>query len=89
MLLECCRYKISLYICQTKTIQTMTTQQLSTRIDLRLTSYGHYRVTIQYRGKQYSCTTTNTMAVDRINSDEPDKSALLSLWNECKSANNL
>jgi len=67
----------------------MTTQQLSTRIDLRLSSYGHYRVTIQYRNKQYSCTTTNTMAVDRINSDEPDKSALLSLWNECKSANNL
>jgi hypothetical protein len=67
----------------------MTTQQLSTRIDLRLSSYGHYRVTIQYRNKQYSCTTTNTKAVDRINSDEPNKSALLSLWNECKSANNL
>jgi hypothetical protein len=73
----------------------MTTQQFYHRIDLRLSSYGHYRVTIQYRNKQYSCTTTNSMAVDRLNSDErmtfypTEKSALIALWNECKRANNL
>jgi len=67
----------------------MTTVELYKRIDLDLIYYGHYRVVIKYRGKQYSCISTNTKAVDRINSDEPDKSALLSLWNECKRANNL
>ena len=67
----------------------MTTVELYKRIDLALIYYGHYRVVIKYRGKQYSCISTNTKAVDRINSDEPERSALLSLWNECKSANNL
>jgi hypothetical protein len=73
----------------------MTTVELYKRIDLALIYYGHYRVVIKYRGKQYSCISTNTKAVDRINSDEKmkfyptEKSALIALWNECKRANNL
>jgi hypothetical protein len=75
----------------------MTTAQLSSRIDARTTtSYGHYKVTIQYRGKQYSCISTDSMAYDRY-MDEDAKGrgiysqldALKSFWNECKRKNNL
>lgn len=75
----------------------MTTAQLSQRIDARTTtSYGHYKVTIQYRGKQYSCISTDSMAYDRY-MDEDAKGrgiytqldALKSFWNECKRKNNL
>ena len=76
----------------------MTTQQLNERIDLTPKPYGHYRIRIMYRGTYYFCTSNNTMAVDRIHTDEryingayytTERRALLSLWNECKRANNL
>lgn len=73
----------------------MTTQELINRIDVRTTtSYGHYRITIQYRGKQYSCTTNNSLAIDKHDDEYASgiytqKSALLTLWNECKRKNNL
>jgi len=81
----------------TLTNNNMTTAQLSQRIDAsRTTSYGHYKVTIQYRGKQYSCISTDSMAYDRY-MDEDAKGrgiytqldALKSFWNECKRKNNL
>ena len=81
----------------TITNNNMTTAQLSQRIDARTTtSYGHYKVTIQYRGKQYSCISTDSMAYDRY-MDEDAKGrgiysqldALKSFWNECKRKNNL
>lgn len=72
----------------------MTTSELSQRIIAdRTSSYGHYKVTIQYRGKQYSCISTNSMAYDRYNDDDSQtgvqRDALKSLWNECKRKNNL
>lgn len=75
----------------------MTTAQLSQRIDARTTtSYGHYKVTIQYRGKQYSCISTDSMAYDRYMYKPLEKrgvytqrDALKSFWNECKRKNNL
>jgi hypothetical protein len=74
----------------------MTKAQLSSRIDARKTSsYGHYRVTIHYRGKEYSCISTDSMAYDRYLDDEAkrghytQKDALISFWNECKRKNNL
>jgi len=77
----------------------MTTQQLLERIDARkTTSYGHYRVTIQYRGKKYTCISNDSLAYDRHLDTEcwysrgklyTQKEALQTLWNECKRKNNL
>jgi CTP:phosphocholine cytidylyltransferase-like protein len=74
----------------------MTTAQLSQRIIAdRTHSYGHYKVTIEYRGKKYSCTTTDSMAYDRYNDEDAkrghytQRDALKCLWNECKRKNNL
>ena len=77
----------------------MTTQELNSKISFRFSGYGHFKVTIEYRGQEYTCTTTNTMAIDRINDDNDGRSyegfystkkqALLSLWEECKRANHL
>ena len=79
---------------QNITNKKMTTAQLSQRIIAdRTSSYGHYKITIQYRGKQYSCTTTDSMAYDRYNDEDAQRGvqidALKSLWNECKRKNNL
>ncbi len=75
----------------------MTTEQLKNRISTRFIGHGHFKITIQYRGKEYSSTTTNTMAIDRIGESvrtpkefyKTEKDALLSLYNECKRVNNL
>jgi hypothetical protein len=74
----------------------MTTQQLLERIDVRsTTSYGHWKVTIQYRGKKYSCISNDSLAYDRHLDEDSrgklytQKAALQTLWNECKRKNNL
>lgn len=75
----------------------MTTNQLKNRIRTYFAGHGHFKLTIEYRGKIYSCTTTNTMAIDRIGDEKrtpkdfftTEKEALLALWNECKRANDL
>ena len=58
---------------------------------------GHYKVTIIYRGKQYTCTTNNMPAVDDYNSDENErdgrylrrKRGAADLIAECKRKNNI
>lgn len=74
----------------------MKTSELQQRIDVRTTtSYGHYKVTIEYRGKQYSCITTDALAYDRYLDDDAKgklytaRTACLALWRECKRKNNL
>lgn len=75
----------------------MTTQQLKNRISTQFSGYGHFKVTINYRNKTYTCITTNTMAIDKIGDEQrtpkefytTEKEALLSLYNECKRANDL
>jgi hypothetical protein len=75
----------------------MTAQELSQRIVAdKTSSYGHYKVTIQYRGKEYTCITTNSEAYDRYNDEErkgnryySQLDALKDLWRECKRKNNL
>jgi hypothetical protein len=75
----------------------MTTSQLKDRINTQFAGHGHFKVTIDFRGKEYSCTTTDTMAIDRIGDDTIDKKrfyvsekqALTALWNECKRKNDL
>lgn len=73
--------------------------QLERTVTIFNAGYGHKKISIIYRGKEYKCTSTNTQASDRINSDKEGidnnsyyktkKQAYLSLYNECKQANNL
>lgn len=78
----------------------MKTEELRSRIDIQSCGYGSYKVTIEYRGKFYKCTSHNSLAYDRIRECEyvPDKAvkdfytykgALKSLWDECKRNNDL
>ena len=74
----------------------MTTKELEKRVKVLGTcGYGHKKILVTYRGKDYEFTTTNTLATDRI-SDKNDvplkyfsnfytyKQALESLWSEFK-----
>ena len=73
----------------------MTTKQLSERVYCGLTtSHGHYKVEITYRGKNYSCVTTNSLAYDYYKDEDASgfytqREALQSLWDECKRKNGL
>jgi hypothetical protein len=75
----------------------MNTTELLQRISCdRTSSYGHFRINIQYRGKKYSCITTNAPAYDYYDNEERKGSryysqldALKDLWRECKRQNNL
>lgn len=73
----------------------MTTAKLLNRIDVRKTiGYGSYKVTIEFRGKKYTCISNDSQAYDRHLDEESkggctQKDALKSFWNECKRKNNL
>lgn len=78
----------------------MNTQDLRDRITIQWKGYGTYRVTIEYRGKLYFCTSHNSLAYDRINNNDifdnrvssygyTYREALSALYNECKRANGL
>lgn len=79
----------------------MTTQELRERISIEWRGYGSYRITIDFRGKMYSCTSHNSLAYDRIKGYADEvldrvekcgytyKGALQSLYDECKRANGL
>ena len=76
-----------------------TLNQLQKNVSFFFSGYGHNKVTIKFRGKEYKCTSTNTRATDRIKDDNEGldrnsyyttkKEAYLSLYNEVKRANNL
>jgi hypothetical protein len=69
--------------------------QLIKNVSFCFSGYGHYKVIINYRGKEYKCTTTNMEAIDAAREGDnvkgrlTRKQAFLSLYNECKRANNL
>lgn len=78
----------------------MNTQELESRVSTQWVGYGTHEITIEYRGKKYTCRTHNTLATDRIRCNEEEKTnkvmgfytykgALMALWNECKRSNNL
>lgn len=78
----------------------MTTQELKNKTRItRAHLYGHYFVSIRYRGKVYGCITTNNLAWDRIvDSCLPNcanvggytlRGALMAIYRECKRKNNL
>ena len=74
----------------------MTTNELEKKVRIsRTTYYGHYKVTITFRTKEYSCTTTDSLAYDAIHEGEETKGyytykqALTAIYNECKRKNGL
>lgn len=78
----------------------MTTEELRRRITIQRKAFGTYEITIEYRGKFYSCTSHNSLAYDRIGyaADVPDRAvydfytyrgALQELYDECKQHNRL
>ena len=66
---------------------------------IQFKSYGHYTVSFLYRNKVYKCVTTNTLALDRLDDNLPNRiktnhyvtqnQALNSLYWEVKQKNNL
>jgi hypothetical protein len=77
----------------------MNTNQLTRKVSFSFLGYGHKRIVITFRGKEYHCISTNTDATDRISDDNDGinknayyttkKQAYEALYNECKRANNL
>lgn len=66
-------------------------------VSLSPSGHGHYRVTIEFRGKSYSATTDNMPLVDAYKNNEgrenqggfTKRQASIALFNEVKRANNL
>lgn len=48
----------------------MTLQQLQQRVDMQWIGYGTYRIWTTYRGQRLTAITHNTLATDRIQSDD-------------------
>lgn len=74
----------------------MTKKELYNRITLGTCLSGQFTVTIEYRGKEYRCKSNNTLAYDSVRfNPEPGESyytpkqALMALWDESKTKNNL
>lgn len=80
----------------------MTTKQLYSTVSTRWVGYGTHKVTIKYRGKEYTCRTHNTLATDRLSEEDGTfvnarkvsglltlKQALSELYYECKRANHI
>lgn len=80
-------------------MSNLTLKQLERKVSFSFAGYGHKTISIEYRGKEYKCTSTNTLATDRINDTNDNynkdsffttkKQAYLSLYNECKRKNDL
>lgn len=76
----------------------MTLNELKNKIDVDTCLMGQFKVTINYRGKDYTCKSNNTQAYDAIRAWKRDeipawgytpKQAYESLWSECKRKNEL
>lgn len=78
----------------------MTLSELKNKVEIGTCVNGHFKVTIMYRGKKYTCTSTDTLAYDvaRAWLKEDDtlgtsyytpKQAYQALYDEVKSYHNL
>lgn len=78
----------------------MTTQKIIDRTNITWKGMGSYEVKIEYRGKTYRCQSNNSLAWDRIHSDEDlgdrmkldfytKKGAWQAFYDECKRKNNI
>lgn len=83
----------------TKNFWIMTKKQLEKRVRVsRGKGYNLYNVEIDYRGKQYQCTSNNSLAYDTVGDEDYGrrrdtyytcKSALQAFYNECKRKNHI
>lgn len=78
----------------------MNVWQLLEKVNVRSKGSGNYLVAIEFKGKQYSCQSNNSLAYDRIHNymlynnrervyEYTFKQALQSFYDECKRKNNL
>lgn len=78
----------------------MTLDELRRRIKVERDKGFHlYKITITYRGKEYTCKSKNSLAWDRLDDDNysdnevngfyTNKGAYLAFYEECKRKNNL
>lgn len=77
----------------------MTLKQIKDKVDICLCLHGQFNVIINYRGKEYTCKSNNTMAYDTILTWKRErvpvcggytiKKAYEALWDECKRKNGL
>lgn len=71
----------------------MTLRELENRVTIGVVLQGHFKVTIEYRGKSYSCISTDTLASDCIRYDDKSyytrKQAFQALYDYCKTKNDL
>lgn len=83
-----------------KGTKTMNLWQLLAKVNLRSQGCGNYLVTIEYKGKHYTCHSNNSLAYDRMKNyllyrnrervyEYTLKQALQSFYDECKRNNNL
>lgn len=71
----------------------MTKKELENKVNVCRTWGGGYKVTINFRGNEYTTHSNNSVAWDSLD-DEPGnwmtrKQALQQFYNECKRKNNL
>ena len=73
----------------------MTLNQLREKVTIRRLQQCSYKVTIEYRGKYYSCVSNNSLAWDDLGAEfhrswyKTDKQCLKAFYDECKRINNL
>lgn len=73
----------------------MTTQELEKHVNVELSHlHGHYKITINYRGRKYRCLSTNSSAYDSVrwpddSNEYTYKQGLQAFYDECKRKNNL
>jgi len=78
----------------------MTLKELKQKVTVRRDKgFSLYKVTIIYHGKEYTCTSNNSLAWDRLDDDNyrdnevsgfyTNKGAYQAFYDECKRKNNL
>lgn len=79
----------------------MTTKELYSKVSTAWVGYGLHKVTVNYRGKEYTCKTHNTLATDRLSEEDGTfayarkrsgcgltlREALQMLYDECRRVN--
>lgn len=48
-------------------------EQNERNLSIKMTSYGHWKIECEYRGKRISTVTTNSIAIDNFNAEFDEK----------------
>ncbi len=76
-------------------MKDMTEKELREKVTIRRMQQGCYKVTINFRGREYSCQSHNSLAWDDLGDDvhrsyyKTDKQCLEAFYEECKRKNDL